>query len=141
MNPPPNVDPRKTLRFVIALHEIGKRIAESAQESTRVLSAEILGQCMNQAGFSRAEVELGQALVKNDIMDSMFQAWITPQEAFEKLVELSSRTNISAKDFFFLQGMLFISIEASRHPGAPPASIDDKYQILRNLFENAPAVH
>jgi hypothetical protein len=141
---PPNVDVRSVLNFSFVLHDIGKPIASELKASHQEISAEILSQMMNKAGCSRAEVELGVALVKNDVIGLMLQGFITPQQAFERLVEISKQTNLGPRDFFKVQSY-FYTMDASSYidlaflfvqEGGMLIPKNEKFKVLRNLFEN-----
>ena len=141
---PPNVDVRSVLNFSYALHDIGKPLESELKASHQEISAEILSQMMNKAGCSRAEVELGMALVKNDVIGLMLQGVITPQEAFEKLVEISRQTNLSPRDFFKIQSYFYTMDTSSYSDLALLFTLEDgmlipkneKFKVLRNLFDN-----
>ena len=144
---PPNLDVKKALETAFALHDSGKPLAIELgnQAMHGELSVEILTQVMNRAGYSKAEVDLARALVGNDAIGRMIQGRITPQEAFEQLVEISSHTNLEPQEFFKLQS-LFYTADASAYPdlrvvhfrtgeaGLVPTS--DRFQVLKNLFEH-----
>jgi hypothetical protein len=146
---PPNVGLKRTIHIAYALHDIGKPLAAEMKTSHEQVSAEILVQVMNRMGFTKAEVDLARTLVGNDVIGKMIQGAWTPQEAFEKLVEIAKQTNLSPRDFFRLQSF-FYTMDASTYsdlaalftkevtPGGEmllPRS--EKYRVLRNLFENA----
>jgi len=142
---PPNVDLKATVHFSYAVHDVGKPLAAEFKTAHEEISSEILSQIMNKAGFSRAEVELGRALVGNDVIGKMLQGAIEPQQAFEALVEISKTTNLSPRDFFKVQSF-FYSMDASSYPdlvalfvneGGVLVPKSDRYKVLRNLFENA----
>ncbi len=145
---PPNVDPKRTLQFLYSLHDSGKPYATSVGLSHQELSADILGQVMYQGGFTLAEIELAKALVGNDAIGSMIQyGTLTPQDAFEKILAISKRTNLSPRDFFKLQ-TFYYTVDASSYPqllgsifnrdGGMLVPKSDKFKVLKNLFENAP---
>lgn len=146
---PPNVHLTRTLNMAYALHDTGKPLAGEIQVPHEELSAEILAQVMNRAGFTKAEVDLARALVGNDVIGSTLQGKLTPQEAFEKLVEIAKKTNLSPRDFFSLQSF-FYTMDASSYvdlaafftkESTPNGEMlvprSEKFQVLRNLFENA----
>jgi hypothetical protein len=143
---PPNIHLKRTIRMAYALHDIGKPLAAGMGVAHEPLSAEILFQLMNRYGFSKAEVELAQALVGNDAIGKMLQGGITPQEAFERLVEISRRTSLNPNDFFKIQSF-FYTMDASTYPdlaalftkeGTPQGEMliprNEKFKVLRNLF-------
>jgi hypothetical protein len=143
---PPNIHLKRTIRMAYALHDIGKPLAAGMGVAHEPLSAEILFQLMNRYGFSKAEVELAQALVGNDAIGKMLQGGITPQEAFERLVEISRRTSLNPNDFFKLQSF-FYTMDASTYPdlaalftkeGTAQGEVliprNEKFKVLRNLF-------
>ena len=144
---PPNLDVKKAVKTAFALHDSGKPLAiELGNQSMHgEISVEILTQVMNRAGYSKAEVDLARALVGNDAIGRMIQGRITPQEAFEQLVEISSHTNLEPKEFFKLQSLFYIS-DASAYPDlrvvhfrtgeAGLVPVSDRFQVLRNLFEH-----
>ncbi len=141
---PANVNVKGVLHFSFALHEIGKPLTSELKASHQEISAEILVQMMNKAGYSKAEVELGRALVGNDVIGSMLQGTITPQEAFEKLLEISKKTNLSPRSFFKVQSY-FYAMHASAYSDMAALFVNeggilipknDKFKVLRNLFEN-----
>ncbi len=146
---PPNVHLKRTLNMAYALHDTGKPFAGEMRVPHEELSAEILAQVMNRAGFTKAEVDLARALVGNDVIGSTLQGKLTPQEAFEKLVEIAKKTNLSPRDFFSLQSF-FYTMDASSYVdlaalftreftpnGEMLVPRGEKFQVLRNLFENA----
>ena len=80
----------------------------------------------------------------NDVIGTLLQGGMLPQEAFERLVEISKQTNLSPKDFFKVQSF-FYTMDASAYPDLAilftrengmliPKS--DKFKVLQNLFEN-----
>jgi hypothetical protein len=149
MGIPPNVDVKSVLNFSFAVHDLGKPLAAELRTPHQELSAEILVQMMHKAGFTKAEVELGRALVGNDVIGSMLQGVMTPQEAFEKLVEISKQTNLVPRDFFRVQSY-FHAMDASSYPdlaalftkeGGMLVPKNEKFRVLRNLFENVEINH
>jgi hypothetical protein len=141
---PPNVDLRSTVTFSFVLRHIGKPIASAIDASFKEITVEVVGQMMRKAGYSKAEVDLGQALTGNDVIGSMLRGEISPHEAFEELVRISRQTNLTPLHFFRVQAF-FHAMDAIANPDRAPLFIKEggmvipassRFVVLRNLFEN-----
>jgi len=145
---PPNVDIRRTIRFAYALHDSGKPFAFELKSPKmhEEFSAELLGQVMTRAGFTMAEIELARALIGNDAIGLMIRGDESPQEAYEEILRFSKQTNLTPREFFKVQSFYY-AVDASSYPELKSrlfreengmlVPVSDKYQVLKNLFDNA----
>jgi hypothetical protein len=144
---PPNVDLKKTIRFAYALHDSGKPLAFELKspDMHEEFSAEILGQIMTRAGFSKSEIDLGKALIGNDAIGLMIRGEMSIQDAFEQLMEYSKHTNLTPEEFFKVQSFYY-AVDASSYPELKKSvfreeegmlvPVSEKYHYLSSLFHN-----
>lgn len=113
-----------TVKFALALHDIGKGTPNYWQivgslthyEGTRTqheLTLPLLETAMQEFGFRADEIALGKALVGHDLLGQTIQGWLTVAAAYDALVKVQKTTVLSAKDFFAVQTFFYSADVAS----------------------------
>ncbi|MGE4130004.1 MAG: hypothetical protein AB7F86_00110 [Bdellovibrionales bacterium] len=107
----------QTLKFVIALHDIGKPHAIKAGDKNRQheFTVPILKEAMKRYGFSREERKLGEALVGNDVLGDLVKGNISAGAAKERLVKSAERAGLEVKVYVPVQ-LMFYTIDAASYP-------------------------
>lgn len=120
INGTPLSHPKKFLRAVIALHDIGKSLGPRALQHENTIP--ILRHFMAQLGFTENEVRLAVELVNHDLIGKMARQWswlasalFNTNSVASQLQEKASRLNMTPEDFMTLQTLLYVS-DASSYP-------------------------
>jgi hypothetical protein len=113
----PDVRLFQTLKFSIALHDIGKPYAIRAGNKNRQheFTIQILEKALSRFGFSTNEMKMVKALVGNDIIGDLVKGVIDPRTAKLKLEKVTEVTGIPLADYIPLQ-FLFYTIDAASYP-------------------------
>ncbi|MCM2323391.1 MAG: hypothetical protein NDJ90_09035 [Oligoflexia bacterium] len=116
------------LKYVIALHDIGKpeAIAAGSKQLQHQYTLPILASTMKKAGFTAPEVRVAEALVGNDVIGAMLQQRITPTEAHRRLLVLAEKSGLNPMDFFRLQSFYY-TCDAASYP-----------YLMENVFRKGP---
>jgi hypothetical protein len=150
INTPENIDVPNLIKFIVALHDIGKPLAlEKTGETDRQheFTIPIMEKMMRRLGFNEPEIDLSKAIVGNDIMGEFFMQLLTPKQAHDELEVLASRTTLNPRDFFSAQSF-FYTIDAASYPSLRRTVfkenkngaldfVDPRYRKLRRMFESS----
>lgn len=104
-----------TLKFAIALHDIGKPLAILASRNSfqHEYTIPILEKALIRYGFSERESRLAKALVGNDILGHFVKGEIDAAEARAQLVAVAEQSGLSVKEYVPLQFLFYVSDAAS----------------------------
>jgi hypothetical protein len=107
----------QTLKFAIALHDIGKPYAIQAGNKNRQheFTVPILEKALSHFGFSENETRLAKALVGNDIMGDLVKGIINAKQAKSRLAAVADEAGMPLGEFVPLQ-FLFYTIDAASYP-------------------------
>jgi hypothetical protein len=113
----PEIRLLETLKFAIALHDIGKPYAIGAGDKSRQheFTIPILESKMQEFGFSPAEIHFAKALVGHDILGDYIKGKIDASMAKVKLSKVADELGMPLVNFAPLQ-FLFYTIDASAYP-------------------------
>lgn len=107
----------QTLKFAIALHDIGKPYSIEAGNKNRQheFTVPIVEKALAHFGFSVNEAKLAKALIGNDIMSDLVKGEIDAPTAKLKLATVAETVGIPLVDYVPLQ-FLFYTIDAASYP-------------------------
>ena len=110
-------DVSKLVKFVIALHDIGKPLAVqiSAKGWQHEYTLPLMKTIMQKLSFSQQEIVLAETLVDNDVFGELIKNNISVEIAYDKLREMSERVRMPLTDFFNLQ-CFFYTVDAASYP-------------------------
>ena len=105
------------MKFVIALHDIGKPLAVRAGDKRRQheFTLPILKKALADYGFSEAESKLAHALVDHDVVGNFVKRRIDAIAARAALNEIANGAGLALADFIPIQ-LLFYTVDASSYP-------------------------
>jgi hypothetical protein len=107
----------ETLKFTIALHDIGKPYAidQGNKDRQHEYTLPILEEVFSRFDFSENETKLAKALVSNDFMGDLVRGIIDPKTAKRKFTKIAKEAGMSLADYVPLQ-FLFYTIDAGSYP-------------------------
>ena len=116
-NVPSDIRLFETLKMAIALHDIGKSLADERGDKERQheYTIPILKFQLKKFNFSTNEINFVQSLVGHDIIGGLMQQKISLEEAKSRLQTAANNAKMSLHDFLPLQ-LLFYTIDAASYP-------------------------
>lgn len=113
----PNTRLLETLKFAIALHDIGKPLAVAKNDSSlqHEFTLPILERAMIHFRFSEQEIQLAKAVVGNDLLGDLIKGTTSVERTMTELKELAARAGMSLKTFAPLQILYYVSDAGSYH--------------------------
>ena len=149
----PGIDLQRTLRFALAVHDVGKAVAVEAGDTAfqHEFTGPLLRRLMTQWGFGAEEVVLAETLVDNDLIGQVLhpEVRLDPNEAAKALAGRARDVGMTPRDFFTLQALFYTS-DAASYPSLRDQLFvaqadgklephDARFSQLRTLLERATA--
>jgi hypothetical protein len=117
------------LRVSLALHDIGKSLAEKAGnlKLQHEFTLPYLERVLKGLGFHQNEVDLARALIGHDVLGEYMQGSLSRIEALEALKKLANSQKIALEPYLRLQSRIYMMDSASY-----PMLREGLYDVLLN---------
>lgn len=111
----PNGVSKKLVRFILAMHDIGKPRAftEGDKSKQYQYTTEILDNTMERLGFNERDLRIAKTLVSGDPLGQYLKD-ISPVSNAKQIQEMATRSGLSKEDFFKLL-KLYYMVDASSY--------------------------